>query len=190
MQGHLSANPNWFPRPKLEIPNIDPTTPRRQGTSAQSPRGIYDFPISPQSPIEGVSLSPPMKPKLMKPTPMKTIPRSLWVAQDDYIDLVPNCTQFSLNSNHPGHGFGDCNAECSSSNSSSSNSNKSLGHRSYLSPSLKHGDNVLVRCNQTKWLVGQVIFLIIYNNNKNLCIFVTHSTFVEIVVSDRLCFIP
>lgn len=122
MQEHSVANSNWFTRPKLEIPNIEPTTPRRQGTSAQSPRGIYDFPISPQSPGEGMLLSPPMKPTLRK-----TILKSSWIAQDDYIDLVPNCAQFSPSSNHPGHGFGDCNIEC---NSNSRNSNNNLKNRS------------------------------------------------------------
>jgi len=151
MKGPLSINPNWFPRPKLEIPNIEPTTPRRQGTSAQSPRGIYDFPISPQSPGEGMVLSPPIK-----TTPMKTIPRSLWITQDNYIDLVPNCTQYSPRSNHPGYGFGNCNVECDSNSSNSNNGNKNLGHKFELSPSLNQGDNVLVRCNKSKWLAGQV----------------------------------
>lgn len=149
MQGHSFTQANWVDRPKLEIPNIEPTTPRRQGTSAQSPRGIYDFPISPQSPQEGILFSPPIKAK----------PKPMWVAQDDYIDLVPNrvpnCMQFSPRSNHPGHGFGDCNVD-----SSSVDSSKSGEHRSFVSPSLSHGENVLVRCNQTKWLVGQVIIFL------------------------------
>jgi hypothetical protein len=135
---------------------MEPTTPRRQGTSAQSPRGIYDFPISPQSPGEGMVLSPPIK-----TTPMKTIPRSLWIAQENYIDLVPNCTQYSPTSNHPGHGFGDCNIECNRNSSSrdssnSINGNKNLENKIELSPSLNQGDNVLVRCNKSKWLPGQV----------------------------------
>lgn len=145
LQGHPFANP-WFPRPKLEIPNIEPATPRRRGTSAQSPRGIYDFPISPQSPGDGMMLSPPMK-----PPPMKPIPRPPWV--QDSVDQVPMCTQYSPGSNHPGHGFGDCNAECSSSRNSCYRSPVSSSSNS---PCLDLGDNVLVRCNQTKWLAGQV----------------------------------
>lgn len=140
MEGHPFTNP-WIPRPKLEIPNIEPATPRRRGTSVQSPRGIYDFPISPESPGEGMMLSPPMK----------TIPRPPWV--QDSMDQMQMCTQFSPGSNHPGHGFGDCNAEKSSS--------RNFCYRSPVSSSpvsliLDVGENVLVRCNQTKWLAGQV----------------------------------
>lgn len=174
MQGHSFANTcQWFPRPKLEIPYTEPATLRRRGgaASAQSPRGIYDFPISPQSPSEGIMLSPPMK-----VAPMKTTPRS---CVQDSIDQAPMCAQFSPGSNHPGHGFGDCNAQCgrnlcyrspvsqfsSGSNFSSHgfgdcnaecSNNRNFCNRSPASPFFSSGENVLVRCNQTKWLVGQV----------------------------------
>nr|PNR60010.1 hypothetical protein PHYPA_002802 [Physcomitrium patens] len=173
MQGHSFANTcQWFPRPKLEIPYTEPATLRRRGgaASAQSPRGIYDFPISPQSPSEGIMLSPPMK-----VAPMKTTPRS---CVQDSIDQAPMCAQFSPGSNHPGHGFGDCNAQCgrnlcyrspvsqfsSGSNFSSHgfgdcnaecSNNRNFCNRSPASPFFSSGENVLVRCNQTKWLVGQ-----------------------------------
>lgn len=174
MQGHSFANTcQWFPRPKLEIPYTEQATLRRRGgaASAQSPRGIYDFPISPQSPSEGIMLSPPMK-----VAPMKTTPRS---CVQDSIDQAPMCAQFSPGSNHPGHGFGDCNAQCgrnlcyrspvsqfsSGSNFSSHgfgdcnaecSNNRNFCNRSPGSPFFSSGENVLVRCNQTKWLVGQV----------------------------------
>jgi hypothetical protein len=142
IKGQQAFNNSWG-RPKLEIPNLEPATPRRR--CGQSPRGIYEFPKSPQSPGDSLlyNSSSPLKGSLQAR-------RRLWV-QDPMDSTVtamsPSSPQYnSPFTNHPGHGFGECGADCSRNGAQRLSS--LMGYA--------FGENVLVRCNQTKWLVGQV----------------------------------
>lgn len=130
--------PTWG-RPKLEIPSTEPATPRRRATNGQSPRGINEFPPSPQSPGEKIILSP-MRGCVMT--------RSHSWVQESIDQITPpslSSAQSSPSSNQSGNGFRD-------------HGNEGGGNWVCRTPSMGYdfGEYVLVRCNQTKWLVGQV----------------------------------
>lgn len=143
IKGQQAFNNTWG-QPKLEIPNLEPATPRRR--CGQSPRGIYEFPKSPQSPGDSLlyNSSSPLKGCLRAR-------RRLWVQDPMDSTVTAMSPSFSPQSNspftnHPGHGFGECGADCGRNGPQRLSS--LLGYA--------FGENVFVRCNQTKWLVGQV----------------------------------